>query len=103
MLSPPTLPHLLCDSIHYSLLKIMLSASPALQAPPTTSITTQINIVVAVAVTEFKYQLCLKSVIFCCLHEISLLSSRFKLTYTGLCYDSNSGMSFEEPNDSRSS
>ncbi len=35
---------LLCDSINYSFLKIMLSASPALhQAPPIISVITQIN------------------------------------------------------------
>ncbi len=35
---------LLCDSINYSFLKIMLSASPALhQAHPIISVTTQIN------------------------------------------------------------
>ncbi len=35
---------LLCDSIDYSFLKIMLSASPALhQAPPIISVITQMN------------------------------------------------------------
>ncbi len=46
---------------------------------------------VAVAGTDFKYQFCLKG---CDLILFNL---------TSRCYDSNSGMSFEEPNNPRSS
>ncbi len=46
---------------------------------------------VAVAGTDFKYQFCLKG---CDLILFNL---------TTRCYDSNSGMSFEEPNNPRSS
>ncbi len=50
---------------------------------------------------DFKYQLCLKDVIQSCLHEISC--SRAGLSLRTSCYDCNSRMSFEKPNDPRSS